>query len=455
MVHKAIRAVILVACSTTTAAVRPAADEMVKWPADGKSLVMVPGETVGPMGELSSEGEQQVETRIRSVGRYEEFNVWGTLAETDHIWAAPTRAAMATAMLAMMAAIGHGRTMDMQTFAWANPRLEFHVHYGLRGLDPIEPEDCGENSDLLRYLTDVGMRAKERWNAEQGVGSLDPVPIARQLVESYKKWAERTDGWATNLPNSSTDVYGNIHEVKYTISDTHAKVLMVTDPQVTAYMLMGLLGSEDKAQSLKSGRIEKVPLLAPAGLLEVRWQESLAVGARKVVKPWEQSETVAMFTKVEAATEYTLVDGVTLPIFSSRSMPVPFDAQAWVMDEVRGKLPLLSTWYSFDIMKQKRKFVFWSPKKTRRVTVAWTTFSRSVSGGRVGYIAWSTLFGETWKGFTLLSEVDVLEQSESTLVEVKNRRTRERWRFDTGDSDSAKLFAARLREGQEILKPPP
>eukprot|EP00971_Amphidinium_carterae_P089259 1766713-Amphidinium_carterae.1 len=41
--------------------------------------------------------------------------------------------------------------------------------------------------------------------------------------------------------------------------------------------------------------------------------------ARKVVKPWEQSETVAMFTKVEAATEYTLVDGVTLPIFSSRS----------------------------------------------------------------------------------------------------------------------------------------
>eukprot|EP00971_Amphidinium_carterae_P141124 2796488-Amphidinium_carterae.1 len=36
------------------------------------------------------------------------------------------------------------------------------------------------------------------------------------------------------------------------------------------------------------------------------------------------------------------------------------------LSKVRGKLPLLSTWYSFDIMKQKRKFVFWSPKKTRR-----------------------------------------------------------------------------------------
>jgi len=331
-----------------------------------------------------------------------------------------------------------------QTWAWATPEFKFHVHYGLRGLDEIAPEEYGDDSDLLRYLTEVGKRRQERWKTS-GLGKLDPAEIAQQLVASYGKWTEKTHGWTSNMPNRSSDVYVNIHDVKLTISETHATVLMVTDPKMASYMLMGLLPSDEtdsaKVNNLKSGRIEKVPLLADAGLLQVKWREVFAQG-QKAVKAWQLDESVAFFTSVNEASE----DGEPrLPVYSTRSMPVPLDDYSWAMEEVRAKLPFFSTWYTFDMTKQKRKLmIIWTKARPRRVTVAWKTH-----GGRAGYIAWSSPFGETWKGYTDMSEVDVTETGGKVVV--KNRRTGERWKFNGEDSVTNQLFADKIREGQQII----
>mmetsp|Transcript_60053 Transcript_60053/g.143023 ORF Transcript_60053/g.143023 Transcript_60053/m.143023 type:complete len:498 (-) Transcript_60053:33-1526(-) len=437
-------------CGLQTAAERPAMSEEIlhaSKPAsaarrEGSFIYIATGDTAdrSESGPLSAWGEQQVDSRMDIIA---DKPLMKRIASCEAVWVAPSKAAMATAVIVMIRVFAynlltgtHGPVTgaDLQV-----PKLE--IHSGL-----LRESHVAADEGLEEYLTGIAtsfgkrhLEANDRWIAAEVATRIRAAFIS--AVESDQLMVSD----ARTTLKSALDIYDRINEVKRSMSVLPDKsdLLAIGSPDAGSLLLMAFLPSAGRQRgqqtfvNLQSMRLLSVQKLAPAAALLAEWRTS-AAGDR------------AFFTKLDEA-HYHAYGTESLPLFVAGAVqpPLPYNRPDFMSEEAQlaALLPDRSHWWVGVMQKSKKPKLspVFTRTHTRLVYLTWRD-----SPALNGYVIWLTPYGEKRRGWTNLLDikVELVEQKspsgggqQSHVIMTDGRR---KWKLDGGDSTN-RIFVATVK----------
>jgi len=467
--------VVLTILACFAAAERPAADEVLevnvdRVTANGKCIYFTVGDFDPRLGDLTATGEKQVIERFDLITNpgsgsavlTSQRQIFYALKEEPILYVAPTRSAMATALIICIR-LWHdlatyedremARMSEPDTYAeelHLMPKVEFQM--GLTDTKVERLERLTDNDNALeKYLRSIVERygndyfeATEKWVADK---------MFEKMKATYGDYWSRTGGTggvivvqgskSSDEYSSALDLYLMANRVKTsmaTLSDGQP-LLMVGTAKLSAYLFMPLLSSmNDNKDATMQAMTRDVTPLGPASAL---------------VAQWKKSSPLPYFA---AVLEYaTAGDG--LPVFGPRVV-VPFDDEYNCKKEVAagGVLPAKAEWFVGVMHKiKKRKYLPDHSPKTRLIYVAWepqgTGRQRTL---RQGYVMWLTPDAQERKGIVNVND-DLLVQLSTSLDPQQDgfvtlKSSRGEWILNGGKAvNSAFVNAVWRAKGQTVL----
>jgi len=424
----------------------------------GQCLFLASGESVSSLGSLTTAGEQQVDRRLELIFSSRDSRMMDAVTGARLVWVAPTRAAMATALIVLTRAFVHhpdrraaeqgeealGENIDL-------PRIELRPE--LSGSPRIRMESLGESSDLIGYLQDIAHRYShgkyltngEAWVAEKMLLQMKNAYL--ELLSKTRKPISSEDALAV----SSLDLYEGVHRVKTAIASLTATstVVLIGSPTFATYLFMPHLPAAAASpyalslSSMQSMRREVLAVAPASGMLS-EWMTSSKRDGKTAQR--------AYFTSVlDFAPSEKL-----LPSFTSPT-PVPYDEMGFGAEEVEvaNVFPAGTSWWVGLMQKsqKRRRWFGYTDPLTRLIYISWQVDSASPAArgkSRGGYVTWMTPFGETVRGCENLHDVQVtlLPGTPLSSSSVQMTGVRGSWILDGGE-DANDDFVQTIKKAQK------
>mmetsp|Transcript_1670 Transcript_1670/g.3646 ORF Transcript_1670/g.3646 Transcript_1670/m.3646 type:complete len:455 (+) Transcript_1670:66-1430(+) len=419
---------------------RPAADEDVDR-ASGNCVYLAAGASHRGSG-LTEEGERQVDDRLSLILGDSNKDMLQVMQKAA-VWIAPTRAAMGTAIIALIRLYtlvddretlrgGMMNQFDDSLLSFL-PKLE--VKAGLRDGVGVRFEQLTEGSDLEDYLKDVARRwgvGKHLEHDEKFVTD----KIIEELKYSYGRLLRQAGNPVAAQQESSKgalEMYDSVRRAKLPLATATEgqPVLMIGSLELAAYMFMPHLTSRRTVQAadLLQNMVREVQLLSPGAGLLAKWNKG-------------SPGSMPYFSDL---VDYT-PGNEALPILAGVKK-VPFDDMKSCGKEVEAAkvLPDRSQWWVgiMDKSKKRKKWFGYHSPQTRLMYVAWQP-ERTPQPGRppnAGYVMWLTPDASQRKGIENIMDVSVQLVGDTTpRVEMLGRGGK--WILDGGAAANREFVQA-------------
>jgi len=428
----------LLVCVHVTAE-RPAADEEVDR-TSGKCVYLAAGASHRGSG-LTEEGERQVDDRLSLILGDSNKDMLQVMQKAA-VWIAPTRAAMGTAIIALIRLYtltedrealrgGMMNQFDDSILSFI-PKLEIQV--GLRDGVGVRLEQLTDGSDMDDYLKDIA----RRWGVGKHLDHEEKFvtdKIIEELKAAYGRVLSRAGNRVERQQESSKgalEMYDSVRRAKLPLATAAEgqSVWMIGSVELAAYLFMPHLTSRKSIQAadLLQTMVREVQLLSPGAGLLAKWNKG-------------SSGRMPYFSDL---VDYSPGDQ-SLPILAGVKK-VPFDDMMSCGKEVEAAkvLPDRSEWWVgiMDKSKKRKKWFGYHGPQKRLMYVAWQP-DRLQQPGRppnAGYVIWLTPDASQRKGIENVMDVTVRLIGDTPRVEMLGRGGK--WILDGGTAANREFVQA-------------
>jgi len=426
----------------------------------GQLMFVATGESEGKQQDLSEDGDRALQLRmseILSEGlRNPQLDYLKLLAEVREVWVAPTRAAMATAMIVLE----RGWDAASQSGVMGNSRTlpDVRIHKSLRSPLVKAPQDQvtfmhKDDSALYKALDDVCKRYKGN-----GLDESDIMPGLRDaFVEAYIEAKEEDEQEWLTVATKASEVHESIRTLKAAIVEAgRSRVLLIGDAFVATHLFVAHLPTvqRENPDGVELGSAPEdtmkvmqraVQGVAPTGAVACLWEKLDSSTTDRQIRDPRTRADLPLLKNV-----YYVGDAASTRCLDE-AMLVPIDAQQVMEVEMQAKfaLPKKVQWVTYGANKKKKikhNPTPWGYKKYKPRLISLSWVKRGVYGEAArGYLSWLTPLGDEVKGYVSLIDLQ-FELLKDNTIRVTRTVSGEKWIIDTGKAADNISFHTKLTE---------